>query len=222
MYTYSRDIDTKRFLDTAGLSLDYFGGVISNYPYRQLDIAETGMFVSGGMEYPQLIFMDSNYLHTDASLKNLAHQICHQWFYNIVGNNQITEAWLDEGLVSYLQEGVFLTVGEIDEKMVSDYKRLETALPDIKNKALAADLGAYTAWADYYNIQYVRGKLMFYSLNKKMGSDAFDEFLRLYYSRYSYKIAGAAELRQTAEEVYGGGLTDFFEAWTQNADLPAL
>lgn len=222
MYTYSRDIETEKFLALAERSLNYYSELISSYPYRQLDIVETGMFLSGGMEYPQLIFMDSNYLHTDSSLKTIAHEIGHQWFYNIIGNNQIKEAWLDEGLSMLVQEGIFLTEAEIDAKMRSDYDRLKNTLPDIENKGLLSDLSVYKSWSDYYNIQYTRGKLMFYSLQLKIGTERFNEFLKLYYSKYSYKIASRKDMIQTAEEIYGESLTDFFDGWMQNFDLPQL
>lgn len=222
MYTYSQDINTAKFLEVAEKSVNYYSELISSYPYRQLDIVETGLFLSGGMKNPQIIFMDSDYLHTESALKTLTHEIGQQWFYNIVGNNQIKEAWLDEGLTTLLQEGISLSEAEIDKKMRSDYDKLKAALPDIENKGLISDLSVYKSWSDYYNIQYIRGKLMFYSLKKKMGSEVFNEFLKLYYNRYSYKIAGRKEMIATAEEVYGKSLTEFFEDWMQNFDLPQL
>ena len=30
-----------------------------------------------------------------------AHEIAHQWFYSLVGNNQARDPWLDEGFASY-------------------------------------------------------------------------------------------------------------------------
>ena len=30
-----------------------------------------------------------------------AHEVNHQWFYNLVGNDQLDEPWLDESLTSY-------------------------------------------------------------------------------------------------------------------------
>ncbi|MDR1689684.1 MAG: M1 family metallopeptidase [Clostridiales bacterium] len=222
LYTYSPDVDTARILDTASRSLDYFSSLISNYPYRQLDIAETGMFISGGMEYPQLIFMDSGYLYTDASLETITHETVHQWFYNIVGNNQVKEAWLDEGLCAMVQESFKYSNDEIENRMAQEYERLKAVLPDIENKGLLSDLSVYGTWSDYYNIQYRRGKLMFYSLSKKMGGEKFNDFLKTYYTKYAYKISGRKEVIATAEEVYGEPLTDFFDGWMQNFELPPL
>ena len=40
----------------------------------------------------------------------LAHEIAHQWWFGLVGNDQLREPWLDEGLAnwsawSYLRKG---------------------------------------------------------------------------------------------------------------------
>ena len=29
------------------------------------------------------------------------HEVVHQWFYNLVGNDQVNEPWLDESLAQY-------------------------------------------------------------------------------------------------------------------------
>jgi hypothetical protein len=129
---------------------------------------------------------------------------------------------LDEGLTALLWEGFFVNGDEFDEKMRSDYNSLKTALPDIEAKGLISGISAYSSYEDYHNIQYTRGKLMFYSLRKKMGAERFNEFLKLYYSRYSYKIADREALVQTACEVYGESLSDFFDGWMQNSVLPPL
>ena len=63
------------------------------------------------MEYPNLV-MISNVLEAefgdDSLLKIVvAHEVAHQWFYGMVGDNQFTEAWLDESFASYSEEDAF-------------------------------------------------------------------------------------------------------------------
>ena len=33
--------------------------------------------------------------------KVIVHETAHQWWYGLVGNDQIDEAWLDESLATY-------------------------------------------------------------------------------------------------------------------------
>ncbi|MDR3091500.1 MAG: M1 family metallopeptidase [Clostridiales bacterium] len=221
IYTYS-DADAEKYLDTAQKALDYFGALIGTYPYKQLNIAETELFMSCGMEYPQMIFMDSGYLKKDAAARTLVHEIGHQWFYNIIGNNQIAEAWLDEGLLSFVQEGFFNDTEALDAEMRRAYDALaEFIEASGVDSSLRQSTAYYDSWNDYYEIQYVKGKLMFYALRRKMGAHKFDAFIKLYYSKYAYKTAAEANLRAAAEEAYGAPLDDFFEGWLADG-LPPL
>ena len=35
-------------------------------------------------------------------MRLLLHEIVHQWFYSLVGNDQIDDPWLDEAFATYL------------------------------------------------------------------------------------------------------------------------
>lgn len=221
-YYYSDVKNVDDFLYTASRSLDYYGNVIGAYPYLSFDIVEVGLFMSCGMEYPELTFIDSEYLKNDQSIYTLAHEIAHQYFYNIVGNNQIKEAWLDEGLASYVHLGVFGTREETDRRMQAEYDILNMRLKEFDSRSLTGDLSVYKSWSHYYNIQYNRSMLMIYSLRNKMGDEKFDEFIKVYYTKYSFKKTNATEFISTAEEVYGEDLTQFFKDWMEGHDLPPL
>lgn len=223
-YYYSDDIfDVDSLLDVAQKSIRYYSEKFGSYPYNELDIVETELFFNnGGMEYPAFIMMDSGYLKKQSSVNSIVHEIGHQWLYNIIGNDQIKEAWLDEGLNSYLQEGVLHSKAEVEQRMIDDYNYLTITIKNTSKEPLNLSLPDYNNWSSYYNSQYTRAKLMVYSLNKKMGDELFDEFLKLYYKKYSFKIAKTQDFIDTAQEVYGKDLTYFFDSWINQDELPQL
>jgi aminopeptidase N len=51
-------------------------------------------------EYPTLVFQTSDELDT---ARGAAHEVGHQWFYSLVGNNQARDPWLDEALATWAQ-----------------------------------------------------------------------------------------------------------------------
>ncbi len=220
MFYYSDLKNIQPLLEVAEKSISFFNEKIGTYPYHKLDIVETGLPFPSGMEYPQIIFIDSSYFRSERVFKSLTHEICHQWFYNIIGNDQIREAWLDEGISSLLQEFLFYDDYQLDAEMKSQYETLQENLKEAGNTKLSDDLSVYSSWAEYHNVHYLRAKLMFYSLKVKMGDEKFYEFLKQYYTKYSFKIAYKEDLIKTAEETYGADLTDFFNEWIYNKEMP--
>ena len=49
-----------------------------------------------GIEYPTMIFLGTG---TAGALTT--HEVAHQWFYSLVGNDQARDPVLDEGLATY-------------------------------------------------------------------------------------------------------------------------
>lgn len=223
-YYYSDDIyDIDKLLDTADTSLKYYSDKLGSYPYQELDIVEVELFLNnGGMEYPAFIMIDSGYLKKSSSINSIVHEIGHQWLYNIVGNDQINSAWLDEGLNSYLQNKFLYSDEELSKKINNDYTQLNSKIKSMYPKALNASLKEFNDWTSYYNIEYTRAELMLYSLNNKMGDELFDEFLKTYYRKYAFSTATATDFINTAEQIYNDSLSDFFKSWIYNANLPQL
>ena len=93
----------KQALDYAAASLAFFNEIFGEYPYPGFNIVESDFYI-GGMEYPNLIMLDNTlYQRSESEYLELVtvHETAHQWWYGLVGNNQITDAWLDEGLTEY-------------------------------------------------------------------------------------------------------------------------
>ncbi len=70
------------------------------YPYQEIDVV-LGVFTRfGGMEYPQFVM-------TDAGSTPLVHELGHQWWFGMVGDDQYTEPWLDEAFATYATDLYF-------------------------------------------------------------------------------------------------------------------
>lgn len=82
-------------------SIEFFEEIIGDYPYKTYSVVLTNF--PSGMEYPGLVLISQNYLtRSKESLKEvIVHETAHQWFYGIIGDDEIDEGWIDEGLTSY-------------------------------------------------------------------------------------------------------------------------
>ena len=78
--------------------------------YGELDLVAIPTLALG-IEYPGLIAMNRDlydpahdFGETPSAVlleSTTAHEVGHQWFYNLVGNDQLDEPWLDEALTQY-------------------------------------------------------------------------------------------------------------------------
>jgi hypothetical protein len=71
-------------------------------PYPELHVAVMPRQTSVGIEYPTMIF-----LGTGTAGPLTTHEVAHQWFYGLVGNDQARDPVLDEGLATYAMSSLF-------------------------------------------------------------------------------------------------------------------
>jgi hypothetical protein len=67
------------------------------YPYPTFTLALTPN-LKGGIEYPGHVMQGPN-----TNARTTPHEVAHQWFYSLVGNDQGRDPWLDEGMASWAE-----------------------------------------------------------------------------------------------------------------------
>lgn len=184
-------------LDAGVKSVAAFENAYGEYPYPELDIVETYLD-AGGMEYPNLVMIADELQaegREDSLLKIVvAHETAHQWFYGIVGDNQFTEAWLDESFASY-SELVYKETYMSDEEIGAEVDGMEAALDPEGIPAEPDDYYINLAYDEfegpfvYVSAVYWRGEVFLYRLREAMGEDTFDMAIEEYFEDYSLKIA---------------------------------
>lgn len=190
-------------LQTAVSALELFSGLYGPYPYETLSIVQSADDHLG-VEYPALLRVTDQYAalltgeddaQTRLSLElTIAHEVAHQWFYAVVGNNQYREAWLDEGFARY-SEYEYITHllndgGEVaDQQMRATGEMLDGFMRYPVNSA-ADELDKERAYA--YTV-YENGALFLYRAREVMGADAFIASMRDYYKTYAFKEATTAD-----------------------------
>jgi aminopeptidase N len=207
-------------LDAAARALRVFNRRFGPYPLAELDIVQIDARKFLGVEYPGLIMIDRLlYTGERAGLEIIvAHEVAHQWWYSLVGNDVQAEAWLDEGLTSFSQvvyqeetRGAMAAERELDGFRTM-YQRARQAGRDAPLKRPVSALrGNYTA------IAYAKGALFFQALRQRMGEAAFDRFLRDYYATFRYRIASSEDVRLIAVQSCNCTIDDLYHDWVLTA-----
>lgn len=209
-------------LEFAVDALESYNDRFGVYPYTEFDVVSTPMRALG-IEYPGLTGISLDLFDPNAEILGLpspiilesavAHEVAHQWFYNVVGNDQVDEPWLDEAVVQYVVKLYYLdTYGAgaaqgYRDSWVGRWDRVDRA--DIP---IGLPVGAYED-GEYGAIVYGRGPLFVETLAEEMGQATFDEFLRDYYQTYQWSIGTGEAFKGLAEEHCQCDLTPLFEEW---------
>lgn len=204
-------------LEVAAGAIDAFDKRYAPYPYTEFDIVSTPTLALG-IEYPGMTAIASRIYDVNRDSRmyveaTVAHEVGHQWFYNLVGGDQLDDPWLDESLTQFVTLQYFADeygkVGE-DEFRAS----LEGRWARVNNEKIPIGLpvSAYQG-AEYSAIVYGRGALFFLALREEMGTDSFDAFLREYTESLSWGIATPEYLQSLAEQECACELDALFEEW---------
>lgn len=204
-------------------SLSIFNRLFGKYPYKQLSIVASDFFL-GGMEYPNLVMISKDLyeMEEDFPLEYvIAHEIAHQWWYGIVGNNEIREPWLDEALTEYstlmyFEEKYGQHIKEqIYEKMIkAQYESYILLRPD-RGEGILRSLREFESNMEYSSIVYSRGAMFIEALRNKMGDEGFNKGIKEYYNSHRFKNVTTMDFYTIMQNNCDEELKNLFEEWLE-------
>jgi len=221
-YYYTSDTNAQVSLSAAADSLRYFSKTFGSYIYPTLSVVQTG-FCYGGMEYPALT-MTASGLDSDNNVYTIVHENAHQWWYAMVGSDQINCAWQDEGLAEYstlmffenyptygfTRTGIVKSATNSYRAFFSVYNQLNGTVDTSMSRCLKDFSGEF----EYNNVTYNKGLILFDMLRNSIGDEKFCECLRNYYSENVGKIASAENLYSCFIKC-GTDLEGFFDSFIE-------
>ena len=155
--------DATRVLRLAAAAMRSYTRWFGPYGRDELDLVEGPSAVARGagigMEYPELVL-------TPARALVVRHEVAHQWWHGIVGNDEYAEPWLDESFATYA--GVRLAGGAGRCEPPRGRPRLTASM-----KAFGSRGGR-----DYRRVVYIGGMCTLSTLERRLGRARFDRMLR--------------------------------------------
>lgn len=160
-------------------------------------------FPFGGMENPRLTFATPTILAGDRSLVSLvAHELAHSWSGNLVTNASWNDFWLNEGFTVYFENRIMEAVyGKERAAMLADlgWSDMQADAEDIgdwthPDTALHLDLDGRDPDEGMTNIAYEKGAVFLRTLEREVGRERFDDWLRGYFERHAFQPQTSAGL----------------------------
>lgn len=225
---YKTDSNLSQMLEVSKNALEFFSKSFGKYPYKTLTVAKSP-FLFGGMEYPNLVIVSDATADDEELMKVIVHEIAHQWWYGIVGNNEIKDAWLDESLAEYSTALFFnaypkynITYKEFVQSALSSYLLyvdvIETIRGEVNTKMNLA-VNEYQNEYEYSYMVYVKGVIMFDALRSAVGEKKVVAGLKKYYADNKFKIASKQDFYDAFKSACHSDLVGFFESYLNGSAI---
>ncbi len=202
---------------------------IGPYAYHKMIVADA----QDGMEYPMLT-LDGGFdpLYRDL----LAHEIAHNWFFGMVGNNETYRAALDEGFTEFLDsyglealDGDTMTESTLhlskyekrfrdpvtvrDEEVYLMYLQHAQKDDDAVLSTHSSMFGSALRHGGGYRMVYYKTATMLYNLQYVLGDSLFWGAMRHYFAKWSFAHPYLEDFRQAIIEYTHTDLNWFFDQW---------
>ena len=175
-------------------------GLYGPYRWGRYDILVLPpSFPFGGMENPRLTFASPTVLAGDKSLVSLvAHELSHSWSGNLVSNATWRDFWLNEGFTVYLERRIIEKVyGKERARMESVLGRrnLEREMATLKppDQVLHIALKGRDPEDGLTDVPYEKGALFLTHIERTVGRDRFDAFLKGYFNHFAFQSITTAD-----------------------------
>ena len=168
-------------------------------------------FPYGGMENPRLTFATPTVIVGDQSLVSLvAHELAHSWSGNLVTFSSAKDAWLNEGLTSYVENRIIEDLygkERADMENVIERNELRKEFTD-ENKALqplAVKPGVLKDPDDNLSSTvYTKGAWFMQFLEQRFGREVFDPFLKGYFDHFAFQSISTQQFADYTKEQPAG------------------
>ncbi len=209
---------------------------IGMYAYNKIIVADA----QDGMEYP-MITLDGG---KDPGYRGLlAHEIGHNWFFGMVGNNETYRAALDEGFTQFLTAWSLIKIdGEefvrdsssssyyekhkkhqnvLDSRVYYSYLRDAIREQDAFLNTHSDDFGGALRHGGGYRHVYYKTATMLYNLRYVLGDTLFLEAMQHYFDKWKICHPYIEDFKQAIIEYTNTDLNWYFDQWfetTKNID----
>ncbi len=196
-YSYN-DENAEKSLETSIKSVNTFNKIFGEYPYKTLAVVETG-FVHGGMEYPNLVYISDDLSSYEEYTNVIVHEIAHQWWYGVVGDNQNVDGWIDEGLAEYSCILFYENnpeYGQSRDKIISNDIKSYVLFVEVYgdlfenfDTSMTRALTDYKTEPEYTYMAYVKSVLLVDNIRNVVGDNKFMVALKNFYRDNAMQFA---------------------------------
>lgn len=227
----------QRYLDAVKNAVKYASLWFGDYPYSTITCVDPAYNSrSGGMEYPTF-FTGGTYFIVRKGIPRpegvTIHEFGHNYFYGLIGTNEFENAWMDEGMNSFLDTIIiYRAYGEpyhsenyfgIPFVFKEVTKPIESEGISSHRQTWNMDSMQKFSWKfmngeSYGANSYSKGQLMMMTLQRMMGQELFSEMIKEYSVRHWWKHPKPEDFFSVVSEFAGEDMSWFFDQLVYGSD----
>ena len=212
VFTYDDNEGAEEILNETQKASAFFSEEYGAYPYKTLSVVGIKGEFNSGMEYPAYISLGYNTEEERFPLL-LAHEVAHQWWYSVIGNDIFNEPWLDEALAQYsAMKYIKITYG--NEKYYAFVAQMKEELErsHFQDSPFISPVSSFEPDGEgYHETIYYKGVLCLLEIESLIGEENFTQALREYYAQNLFGVATGDNLRSLLQQYTSINLAPFFE-----------
>jgi hypothetical protein len=221
-------------------ALNAFSKWLGPYPWPEFTIAES-YFGWNGNQCSTLVMIDARifgFPHMAESYVEylVSHEICHEWFYNLVGVNGYCETFMEEAMATHFAHRLMNQKFGRFNSILSYPNGLEW-LPNIRREdyrsygmygtigrgehtPILQEMEKFGHMVNLFNLCYDKGSRILGMIEERLGEAAFIDFMRVIVTKYRFRILRVVDFERELE-CYTGGCSGhgthewgkFFKEW---------
>ena len=227
-----RGQEDRHFAATAA-ALRYYGEWYGAYPYGHITIVDPAyQSGAGGMEYPTIFTAGSKWIaprHSNTPEGVTIHEAGHQFWFGMVGNNEVDYAWMDEGINMFSDARVASIAFQPDYHVeyffggfipwqyrdIALERQTDGNFAAIYRTAAEWDAPAEPTWrywpGTHVGITYSKTALWLHTLERYLGWETLQRVLATFFERWRFRHPRPDDFFAVVNEVSGRDLTWFFD-----------
>lgn len=200
--------------------IELYSDEIGMYGYPKMIAADA----RDGMEYPMLTLNSGNW---PGHQYVIAHEVGHNWFFGMIGNNETYQASLDEGFTQWL------TALSLKKLSRQDYYNNNVDKGVVFNSYLYHASGDNNAQlnihSDHFNsaerhgggygMVYYKTATMLYNLQYVLGDDLYKAAIQHYFEQWKYAHPYWEDFRNSVIHFTKTDLNWFFDEWIETTHV---
>jgi hypothetical protein len=187
---------------------------VGKYCYDHFTLALVGASHAGGIEFPGLVALHSprgGMLITRLYESLVIHETVHQWFYGMVGSDQIENPWMDESIVSFFTLKIIEHHWGAQASLI-DFAGFRAGERDMSRSGARISPGvcrlntptyAFPGGDEYFATVYSRGALIVETFDNLLGDSLSDVFWGRYFEENLFAHPDPVKFLDLAARVGG-------------------